>query len=213
MKTDDLINVLSTNLDPVDRRQVVRELVAAVLIGTAATVGAVLLFSGIRADLSNARALTFLLMKLAFAATVVAVGMRYLLRFARPGGEVGTHFAPATWPIIGVTALAVISLVLAPLWHWHTMAMGEGWLECLISIPLIAVVPFAAVVWAMRRMAPTDLTRTGALAGIVAGGISATGYALHCTDDSIPFIALWYGGTIVLCALAGAALGPRLLRW
>ncbi|MDU3127832.1 MAG: DUF1109 domain-containing protein, partial [Bradyrhizobium sp.] len=22
-----------------------------------------------------------------------------------------------------------------------------------------------------------------------------------------------YGGTIVLCTLAGAALGPRLLRW
>jgi len=43
--------------------------------------------------------------------------------------------------------------------------------------------------------------------------VSAMGYALHCTDDSLPFIAVWYGGTIVLCTLAGAALGPRLLRW
>jgi hypothetical protein len=22
-------------------------------------------------------------------------------------------------------------------------------------------------------------------------------YALHCTDDSLPFVAVWYGGTIV----------------
>ena len=27
------------------------------------------------------------------------------------------------------------------------------------------------------------------------------------------FVALWYGGTIAFCTLAGALLGPRLLRW
>lgn len=37
--------------------------------------------------------------------------------------------------------------------------------------------------------------------------------ALHCMDDSVPFVALWYGGTIASCTLAGAMLGPRLLRW
>ena len=58
-----------------------------------------------------------------------------------------------------------------------------------------------------------NLVRAGAFAGLIAGGVSAMGYALHCTDDSLPFIAVWYGGTIVLCTLAGAALGPRLLRW
>src|SRR5260370_519368 len=45
------------------------------------------------------------------------------------------------------------------------------------------------------------------------GGVSAMAYAVHCTEDSLPFVAAWYGGTIVLCTLAGAALGPRLLRW
>ncbi len=93
------------------------------------------------------------------------------------------------------------------------MIMGDQWLDCLLSGPIIAVVPFIAVVWVMRRMAPTNLTRAGALAGLVAGGLSAVGYALHCTDDSLPFVALWYGGTIALCTFAGAKLGPRLLRW
>jgi hypothetical protein len=43
--------------------------------------------------------------------------------------------------------------------------------------------------------------------------VSATGYALHCVDDSLPFVAVWYGGTIAICMVAGAKLGPRLLRW
>jgi len=92
--------------------------------------------------------------------------------------------------------------------------MGDRWLQCLVSIPIIATLPFAAIVWAVRRFAsPTDLVRAGAFAGLVAGGLSAIGYALHCTDDSLPFVALWYGGTIALCTVAGAMLGPRLLRW
>jgi hypothetical protein len=73
--------------------------------------------------------------------------------------------------------------------------------------------PNAAIVWAVRQSAPTNLVRAGAFAGLAAGGVSAAGYALHCTDDSLPFVALWYGGTIALCTLAGAMLGPRLLRW
>lgn len=62
-------------------------------------------------------------------------------------------------------------------------------------------------------MSQTDLVRTGALVGLTAGAVSAVGYALHCMDDAVPFVAVWYGGTILLCALAGALLGPRLLRW
>ena len=93
------------------------------------------------------------------------------------------------------------------------MVLGDEWLECLLSIPIIAIVPFAVTTFAVRRAAPTNLVRAGAAAGLVAGGISALAYALHCTGDSAPFVAVWYGGTIVLCTLAGAALGPRLLRW
>jgi len=91
--------------------------------------------------------------------------------------------------------------------------MGDEWLECLLSIPIIAIVPFAAAIWAVRRAAPTNLARAGAFAGLIAGGVSAMAYALHCTNDSLPFVAVWYGGTIMLCTLAGAAFGPRLLRW
>jgi hypothetical protein len=116
-------------------------------------------------------------------------------------------------PFVVMMVLSAISIAHAPSSHWSKMIVGDQWLECLVSIPVIAVVPFAAVVWAVRRLAPTNLERAGALAGLVAGGISAAGYALHCTDDSFPFVTLWYGGTLALCTLAGATLGPKVLRW
>ena len=116
-------------------------------------------------------------------------------------------------PFAAIMLGAAVNLAIAPVSHWDDLITGRDWLECLLSIPVIATVPFAVIVWAVRRMAPTDLVRTGAFAGLVAGSLSAAGYALHCMDDATPFVALWYGGTIALCTLAGAKLGPRLLRW
>src|SRR5262249_44256901 len=67
--------------------------------------------------------------------------------------------------------------------------------------------------WAMRQLAPTNLTMAGIMAGRAAGGMSAFAYSLHCTDDSFPFIALWYSLTIALCAVLGGVVGRQLLRW
>ncbi len=213
MKTDDLIAMLSTNVEAVDRQQVLREIGATIAVGAVAAVGVGLLALGVRTDLAQAGAFVFLLAKLVFAFVIVALASVYLMRVARPGGEGRVAATWAALPFVAMMLLAVTSLAFAPASHWHMMVMGDQWLECLLSIPIIAVVPFAAVMWVMRRMAPTDLARAGALAGLVAGGLSAAGYALHCTADSLPFVALWYGGTIALCTLAGAMLGPRLLRW
>lgn len=214
MRTDELVNLLSTNVEPVDNREVGRALGIAVAIGVAAAIGATLLTLGLRPDLGESGPLAFLLLKLAFSIAVVSLASTFLVKLARPGGERKTHPVLAAAPFLAVILLAGISLSLAPTAHWDAMAVDGMWLECVVSIPVIAVVPFAVLVWAVRRVAaPTDLTRTGALIGLVAGGVSAMGYAVHCTGDSLPFVALWYGGTIALCTLAGATLGPRLLRW
>ncbi len=213
MKTDDLISMLSTNVERVDHRQVVRMLGMAVLVGGAAALAAVLLALGMRTDMKAPSAVTYLPLKLAFTTGTLVLTWIALAKLARPGGEQRTPTALVALPFVVIMLLAGLSLASAPSSHWDKMIVGDNWLECLLSIPIIAIVPFAAVVWAVRQTAPTDLVRTGAVAGLVAGSVSATAYALHCTDDSLPFVAVWYGGTIALCTLAGATLGPRLLRW
>jgi hypothetical protein len=213
MKTDELITALSMGVEPVNRRLVNRSLGIALATGTAIAIGVALVALGVRVDLTTPSAVIFLVLKLVFAISTVGAASVYLARLARPGGEQRVSPGLAALPFGAILVLAGVSLGQAPSSHWDRMVMGDQWPECLISIPIIAVVPFAIVIWAVRQAAPTNLVRTGAFSGLVAGGVSAVAYALHCTDDSLPFVALWYGGTIVLCTLAGALLGPRLLRW
>jgi hypothetical protein len=213
MKTDDLIAMLGTNVEPVDQHQAARTVWIAVGIGAAAALGAMLFLFGVRADLEAAGALIFLLLKLAFTLALLVPASIYLLKLARPGGERNIRMVFVAAPFVAIVLLGAISLAFAPISYWDDMIVGDRWLECLLSIPAIAIVPFAVIIWALRRMAPTDLVRAGALGGLIAGAVSATGYALHCSDDSLPFVALWYGGTVAICTAAGALLGPRLLRW
>jgi hypothetical protein len=213
MRTEDLISMLSTNVEPVDHRRTVRNVWLAVLAGAAAAVAMVYFVFGPRTDLTTVGSLVSPLLKIAFTLIILVPASIYLIRLARPGGERKSSVALVALPFIAVMLLIAVSLQFAPGSHWNGKILGDEWLECVISIPLIAIVPFSVIVWTVRQMAPTNLTRTGAFVGLVAGCLSATGYALHCADDTVPFFALWYGGTIALCTFAGWKVGPRLLRW
>jgi hypothetical protein len=213
MRTEDLISMLSTNVEPVDHRRIVRNVCLAVVAGAVAAVAMVCLVFGPRTDLTTLASFVPPLLKVAFTLIILFPASIYLIRLARPGGEQKSSVALVVLPFVGVMLLVAISLQFASSSHWKGKIFGDEWLECAISIPLIAVVPFSVLVWTVRQMAPTNLSRTGAFVGLIAGCLSATGYALHCADDTVPFFALWYGGTIALCTFAGWKLGPRLLRW
>jgi hypothetical protein len=86
-------------------------------------------------------------------------------------------------------------------------------LECLWLIPILAALPFVILAGALRRLGPTDLRITGAFVGLLAGGIGAVAYALHCDHDSLVFVGIAYTAAILETALLGLLLGPRLLRW
>ncbi|MFM8989141.1 MAG: NrsF family protein [Alphaproteobacteria bacterium] len=43
--------------------------------------------------------------------------------------------------------------------------------------------------------------------------MGAIGYALHCPEAALAFVATWYTAGIALAGALGAALGPRVLRW
>ena len=150
---------------------------------------------------------------LAFTLGLVAAGAIYLLKAARPGD-------PGRRPlvVIGLLFFAILSAGVIALILSHPAALGEivfgpQWVACLICIPLFSIVPFASLIWALRKDAPTNPAWTGAVAGLVAGALGAAAFTLHYPVGSIPFIVLWYGGPIVMCALVGALLGSRLLRW
>jgi hypothetical protein len=213
MKTDDLINLLGTNIEPVKGGQLRNTLLAALAVGTAGALCLLLLIFGAPGEAIGREYLGLKVLGLAFTLGLVATGASYLLRAARPG-------EPGRRPLIVIGLLffallsaGVITLVLSHPAAWGGMVFGPQWAACLICIPLFSIVPFASLVWALRKEAPTNPVWTGAVAGLVAGALGAAAFTLHHSAGSIPFIVLWYGGPIVVCTVVGAILGPRLLRW
>jgi len=213
VKTADLINRLTVDLKPVDYRRASRALGLAFAAGSLAAVAAICLTLGLRPDLREPHALGFLLLKLVFAAGVAATAFLLLLRFARPGQARRSSNLVAALPFVGIVLLAALDLYVTPGAQWAALIAGHAWPKCLVIIPVMAAVPYALMVLALRWGAPTDLWRTGALAGLLAGGVSASAYALACGDDSLPFVACWYSSAILMCGLIGGMLGQRLLRW
>ena len=155
-------------------------------------------------------------MKLIFALGVIGTGVPLLVRSARPGLENATNWAQVLSPFFAAIAAALAMLFIGSPQAWRGMLFGASTISstrCLLCTLFFAAIPLAALIWALRKGAPTRLRLCGAIAGIVAGGIGAAAYAFSCTSDTIPFIAIWYGLAIALCAVIGAQLGPRFLRW
>src|SRR6266566_826609 len=215
MKTDQLIDMLSTNLEPVKNGGQVRKAFAiALVIGGAASFCLMLATVGMRTAASGGFHPAFLVLKLLFMLVLIAVGTALLAQLIRPGQDGRRLYKVVFLPVLFVGLIGVVTLAFQPSSAaWGRMIMGTQWATCVLCIPLFATIPFAALIWALRKGAPTNLTRTGAIAGLVAGALGAAAYAFHCPDDSLPFIAIWYGAMILLCAWIGARLGPWLLRW
>src|SRR6266496_6387167 len=199
MKTDRLIDMLSTNIEPVNPQGVRTSLTWAVLVGGAAAFCLMLSTVSLRTDLADGASLAFVAVKLLFALTVVGAGFVFLSRAIRPGQDARTPFQLAFLPFVVLGVVAVGELGLGLSTPPHPMTTGTHWLLCLYCIPLFATVPFVILIWVLRGGAPTHLHRTGAIAGLVAGALGAAAYAFHCPDDSLPFIALWYGVSIAFC--------------
>jgi len=215
MKTDQLIDMLSTNLEPVKGSGQVRKAFAmALVIGGAASFCLMLATVGMRTAASGGFHPAFLVLKLLFMLVLIAVGTALLAQLIRPGQDGRRLYKVVFLPVLFVGLIGVVTLAFQPSSAaWGRMIMGTQWATCVLCIPLFATIPFAALIWALRKGAPTNLTRTGAIAGLVAGALGAAAYAFHCPDDSLPFIAVWYRAMVTLCAWIGARLGPWLLRW
>ena len=213
MKTEELIDVLATNLEPIKGGELRNTVMIALAVGTVAALCLVLAMFGLPAAAPTGAFSGLKLLALAFTLGLVVAGASLLIRSARPG-EPGRKLLVLIGLLFLATFLAaLVTLVLADPAAWGGMVFGPQWAACLVCIHLFAVAPFASLVWALRRGAPTNLVRTGAIAGLVAGALGAAFFAIRHSGGSIPFIAFWYAGPILACAVVGALLGPRLLRW
>lgn len=210
MKTDALIRALAA--DNAARAPAVgRFLAAAVAAGFAV---AAILFAAIlgpRPDIETVAGDPRFVFKFIVTLLLAASAALLVLQLARPGTQARLSFLAAAPALLVAAVLA--ELVLVPSSAWEAKMTGTNARICLTMVPLLSVPLLAAALLALRNGAPTRPALAGAVAGLLAGGLAATLYAAHCTDDSPLFVVTWYSLAIALVVAAGALIGPRLLRW
>jgi len=145
----------------------------------------------------------------ALALAMVAFGMTMTL--SRPEAT-----APRAWLLLPAVILAAgigMELVQAPQDTWATRFWGNSPLACFVCVLLLSLPILVGVLVALRHGAPTRPRTMGAMAGLLAGGVAAALYTLHCPEGSLLFIAAWHVPAILLVSLLGAAIATRLLAW
>jgi len=213
MKTDDLIKALAADAKSVEQ-PIARTLAVAVGVGALLSLAAFLATLGMRPDFMEAASNSVRFLFKFIVTLSLAVPAFFLVRgLSRPDFKIDKRLwwlalGPAL--LIGGIALEMMSV---PADAWHARMIGHNSFYCMITIPLLSLAPFAAVLYALKCGAPANPTVAGAVGGILSAAIAATLYASHCADDSPLFVALWYPVGFVLMAVLGAMIGSRYLRW
>ena len=212
MKTDDLISALAadeTPPAPAPRHM----LWPAVAGGALAACIAFFVLLGPRPDFVQAIETVRFVFKFVVSLALAASAFVALRRAMRP--EMGArplHAALLIAPALLIVAL-VLEMLAVPASDWAARWIGHNWFYCMTFIPILSLAPLALLLFALHRGASTTPVRTGAIAGLLAGGIGAVFYAAHCPDDSPLFVATWYTIAIGFMTGLGALGGARLLRW
>jgi hypothetical protein len=211
--TADLINALAADLTPVAAPTLRTRIALGLGLGAGASAVLVGLVLGYRPDLATASATGAFWAKLLYPITLSALALWCVERLARPGCDERPRRRWLSVPIVAVGAAAAWTLLQTPAPLVGAAVMGASAGACLWLIALASLPPFAGLIWAVSGQAPTRLAATGAMVGLAAGGAGAAAYALHCTESSLPFVAVWYTLGIGAAALIGCTFGRRLLRW
>ena len=213
MKTDDLVAMLATGVEPVPHRAATRRLVYALLVGLPLAAAIMLSEYGLRRDLVQAMFWPMLWVKVLFPFFIGWGGFVVAQRLARPGVRVGRAWIVLAVPVLVIGFLGAMAWFGEPAGQRMDLLLGRTWRTCAFNIALISVPVFVAGLLAVRGLAPTRPAMAGAAVGALAGGAGATVYALHCPEIAAPFLAVWYVAGMLIPVAIGAALGPRLLRW
>ena len=211
MKTAELIDQLATDLRPSLSRT--RRLIIAIAAGAVVALAVLWTWHGFREDLARAVLTGPFWMKWSFALAMAVVAFGLCARVARPESGPGWWLAAVMVPPLFAAGMACIEMFGAAPVQRPLLVRGHSAIECLWLIAALSVPLLLAMLWAFHRFAPTRFRLAGFSGGLLAGSVAAAVYSLHCDETSTAFIATWYGLGMLLPAVLGLLLGPRMLRW
>ena len=213
MDTDTLIRSLAEDVRPVPRHAVGRRIAAGLFMGATITVVLIGWWLGFRPDFNLAMRGYSFWMKWIYSGTLAIGAVAATLQLGRPEAARLHWLWLLVVPVILLATIGAIEMMHVPPGEWLAMWLGQSWKQCPWIVLRLSMPIFIGLLWAYRRLAPTQLRLAGAVAGLTAGAIAATLYCLHCPEASAIFVLTWYTLGIAMAAAFGALVGPKLLRW
>ena len=212
MKTEDLINAIAQ--DGASRPiSVAARMSIALVLGGIVAAALFMHVLGVRPDIMQALQSWRFDIKVVITLVCFAAALWATYELARPDANTRRALLVFALPLALLAVTVGCELIVSPVDTWVGRAIGTNSRLCLVSITALSIGPLAALLFALRAGAARSPALAGAAAGLLAGGLAATLYAMHCFDDSPLFVTLWYIPAVALVASMGAASGSRLLRW
>ncbi|MDR6380771.1 DUF1109 domain-containing protein [Paraburkholderia caribensis] len=213
MKTDTLISLLVSDLDPVDQVVPWSRFWPSIAYAVGASCILMVLLYGLHPDLEEMLFAPVFWAKLALPVSLAGIVAMVTMRLSYPGVPIGVPAVCWMLPILCVACWGAYLLVNTSTGERASLILGRTWRTCSLNITLLSIPAFIAITRTLRSLAPTRLRIAGAAAGLLSGALGATVYCAHCPEMSPVFWATWYVPGMCVPAVAGALLGPRLLRW
>ncbi len=211
MRTNDLIAELAQSPWPAVRTGL---RIAAATIGgwLVALAGLVLVLGSPMQSVALTGAMPFAT-KMGYPLALAVLSIVAVVAAGRPGQRLSQRVGLTLLPLAVVAVAAGTELASTDPAEWRALFLGSTFLTCLTAITLASLPVLAGMLWAYRLLAPTRLRLAGFLAGLGSGAAAAVAYALYCPETTASFLIGSYTPAIFVPALAGALLGPRMLRW
>jgi hypothetical protein len=153
------------------------------------------------------------LLKFLITVPLAVIASSMVLLMGKPNKWSENRTALLLVPVNLLLVTALLELFLLPRSLWMERLVGSNSANCMTLIPLLATMPLAAFLIALRHGASVDPGKAGAAAGLAAAAIAASFYALNCFDDSPLFVITWYPLATFVVVGFGYLLGRRILRW
>lgn len=213
MNTRDLVARLARGVAPVERNAVPRLLNRALMRGLAGSTLLLVALYGVRSDMPELILTAMFWVRLAFPLAIIVAAMKLAQRLGRPGSPLRAAWFTAALLVAAMMLAAGGILLATPAGYRLDLVLGTTWRTATANVVLLSLPPLAAMMHAMKQLAPTRLALAGAGVGLLAGAQGLLVYSLYCSEMAVPFWSVWYVLAIVVTNAAGAAIAPYCLRW
>lgn len=212
MQTEDLIRALAADATPVKRlvrpgRRTITWLTISVVY-----IAAVVLFMGLRPDLSTKLAEPRFLVEVgaAFLTSIMAAAAAFCA--GCPGRPLWERLAPLPFLAIWLGSLG------EGCWRDWVGSGPDGLtlqldFLCFPTIVAVSIAPAVLIFSMLRQGAPIAPVATTALGTLAAAALAAAGLRLFHPQDASVMVLVWQFGSVAALAGVGALFGRRLLRW